>query len=152
MPLYIGSAEFDDTSARRKAVALFAYPSTSVDLTDGMVVEAVLATTTYGAGKSLQQGSAACAYSVGCVDQAVDASEYANQGCGTARLIKVVVAGVKVDALGGGSVSQGVFVVGGASGTAVNGTVASNSAYGFGVALEDDAPAFDCLIYPRWLV
>ena len=151
--LYLGPALFDDTSARRKALALFSYPSAATDLTDGMIVSAVLATTTYGAGKSVQQSAAAVAYTVGAVDHAVDASLWDDLNLGGPhRLIKVVVAGVKVDALGDGSVTIGSAVVGGAAGVSSNATIGTNDGYIFGVALEDDSPTYDCLIYPRWLV
>lgn len=154
MPLFVGPALFDDAAQRGKQLALFSYTSTSVDLVNGNLLMADLSTSTYGLGKSSAvYGATANAYCQGFVDHAVDASEYKNYGSVRYRLIKVVVAGVKEDAVTDGSTTIGVYQIGsGTAGACTNGS-ADDEAYCIGVAMETDtSTAADVLVYPRWFV
>lgn len=169
MPLYVGPDLVDcpfspvgGTSVRRKDIALYSYTSTTQDLVDGNLIDADLTSSTYGLGKSCAMHAAASVcYSVGFVDHAVDASAwgagataYPSIEPSVCRLIKVVVAGVKVDAVTDGSTTIGARQMGsaGTAGAVTNGTVGTHDAYCVGVALEGDGSgtSADVLVFPRW--
>ena len=159
MPLYLGPCLRDDVDQRGKGISLFAYPSTTVDLVDGNLVSAVLATTTYGAGKSVEKFAFATSYfpaSVGFVDHAVDASQYKYDQVGIPRLIKVVTTGVKVDVVTDGSTTVGSYQVPAPAtdGACTDGATTTDPGYAIGVAMDGDGvgTSADVLVFPRWYV
>lgn len=154
MPLILAASLFDDTSARRKCIDLFSYTSTAQDLLDGNILEMTTGTT-YGLGKQVQRTSGAHTYVVGPVDHAVDASAYADLA-GVHRLVQVVTAGVKVNAITDGTVAQWDTLLADASG---QGSPIAAGTYQtcFGMALEADSgtgagSTCDVMVYPRVFV
>jgi hypothetical protein len=163
MPIYmtafpLGAVAPAGSSAivQQKAVAAFVYDNTTVDLTDGMLVEADLTTSTYGLGKHVVKSTTTIGSKVvGPVDEAVDASTL-SEDKGIYRTINVVVAGVKKNVLTDGSTTAGSAQTQ-SSGTAGAATdmAGGDEHQTFGIALEADSgtpTTADILILPRWLI
>lgn len=151
--MYAELVDDGDTTHQLKLTKLFHYASTSVDLTDGMLVDLDLSLgATYGLVHAIAKAGASARglVPVGVIDHDVDASAWASLYPGGSRLMRVVVAGYKKDILGDGSVAAGYGFVSDASAYGTNAAAITDAVIGYALEADSGSPvAFDGWIMPR---